>query len=83
MTRQGILNTLALCALLAANKGLNVVGTRRNAAHFTDMVQRANAPGFSEGKMNRWLGWMQGVLEDQGLITEDEAGEMSRVHKDD
>lgn len=82
MTRQGVLNTIALCALLAANKGLNA-GGRRTADHFNDMMQRANAPDFSTGKMNRWLGWMQGVLESAGIITEDEAGEMSRTHRDD
>lgn len=82
MTRQGILNTIEECVELAKSHYLTGVG-RVSWQHFEDMLARALSPSFSEGKLNRWLGWMQGVLEAQGIITGDEAGEMSRRHKDD
>lgn len=40
-------------------------------AHLESMVERAD-PAFSEGKVNRWLGYMQGVLVATGTLTLDQ-----------
>ena len=92
MTRQGVLNAMYRCWTIAQAARLNA-GGRQTAAHFADMVHQVNKPDFPEDRMNCWLGWMQGILEANGIITGDEANEMNRlarrlvprviVHKDD
>ena len=44
-------------------------------AHFEDMLCRveANPSGFSESKLGRWLGWMQGAMTAIGALTLEEA----------
>ena len=41
--------------------------------HLQDMVERAQAEGFSEAKLGRWLGWMQCavVAADLGITLDD------------
>lgn len=48
--------------------------------HMVSMVSRARdaAPPFSEGKINRWLGYMQGVLVASGHADLDEVKEINR-----
>jgi hypothetical protein len=87
VTRRGMLLTMSGCTLIADKHGLNA-SPRRSAAHFNDMVEQASAAGYGDPdmtdlKISRWLGWMQGVLEAQGICTPEEIHEMSRFHKDD
>lgn len=82
MTRRGVINAMAECVELAKSHYLTGVG-RVSWQHFEDMLVRSGDPALSDGKINRWLGWMQGVLEAQGIITGDQAGEMNLRHRDD
>ena len=43
----------------------------RKLDHCLSMISRINDK-FSEGKTNRWLGWIQGVLFCEGIYTIDE-----------
>lgn len=93
MTRNGILNAAAehlsnvkrdLEPAMAG--GEQDINDPRSIAHLLDMYERMRPAGpnaFSEGKMNRWLGYIQGVLVTRGLISLDQAKDCSRRHKDD
>lgn len=50
--------------------------------HLVSMYERASTGEFSEGKLGRWLGYMQGVLIANGCITLDEAKALNKKHAD-
>src|SRR5262245_45457327 len=59
-------------------------------AHFSDMhsemiigQMHSELPRMSEGKMNRWLGWLQGVACARGILTLDEVKEINHRHRDE
>lgn len=59
--RRAMANTLAL----AVRHGLHEERSDHPATeygHLTDMMRRMEAPDFSIGKANRWLGYAQGVV---------------------
>lgn len=47
--------------------------------HLYDMLDRIT-PTFSEGKLNRWLGWAQGVIVAQGYGTLEEMKQINRLN---
>lgn len=57
-----------------------------NHAHLQDMIRRGEAGlaagTFSEAKLRRWLGYVQGVLVAQEVITLDEAKAINQRHAD-
>jgi len=67
----------------AGQRGLPDVLPEASFGHLIDMLCRVNdaiAEGepFSEGKINLWLGYMQGVLVARGLLTLDEAKQINK-----
>lgn len=78
-TLQAMEDTLAL----ARERDLDNVEADIEAAtypHLLDMFNRASSGEFSEGKINRWLGWMQGCVYCMaaGEITLDELKEINK-----
>ena len=51
--------------------------------HLMDMHVRAQSPEMSEGKLNRWLGWMQAAVVSWGDLTLDDMKEINRKHAND
>jgi hypothetical protein len=49
-----------------------------NFGHLRWMVQEMSAPGFSENKAMRWLGYIQGVVVASGEATLEEMKDLSR-----
>lgn len=94
MTRNGILHAMAACAIIAdraPTSSTAIMGHLEatgpySAEHFNDMIRQANDGSineFSEKRLCRWLGWMQGVLGARDLLTLEDVKEMNRFHKDD
>ena len=48
--------------------------------HLLDMFTRMTHEEFSEGKLNRWLGWIQCAVVVQGFATLDEMKEINKRH---
>lgn len=48
--------------------------------HVVDMYDRIRTGDFSQGKLNRWLGWMQAVCVMHGVLTLDECKEINKRH---
>lgn len=83
----------AMCATINTAQR-NIEGGRRGSpgilpeasfGHLIEMLCRVNkaiAEGepFSEGKVNRWLGYMQGVLVARGILTLDECKQINKDH---
>lgn len=46
--------------------------------HLCDMLDRAATGKFTEAKLNRWLGYAQGVLVAHGIATLEEMKEINR-----
>lgn len=51
--------------------------------HLISMYVRAEAGNFSEAKLGRWLGWMQGVIVALGFGTLEEMKRINMEHQDD
>lgn len=51
--------------------------------HLSEMVEMAAANPFSEGKLNRWLGWIQAAVmaQSNGSITLEHLKEVNRRNK--
>ena len=50
--------------------------------HFVSMLQRASVGNFSQAKLGRWLGYMQGVLVAKEISTLDEMKELNRKYSE-
>lgn len=50
--------------------------------HMLDMYRRVEKDKMSEGKLNRWLGFMQGVLVTYGIASLDEVKAINKKHAD-
>lgn len=68
--------------VLASNRGFE--GGRENTSigHLRSMYARImeGQQPFSEAKLGRWLGYAQGVLVAQGVLTLDECKKINRQH---
>ena len=71
--------------LAAMKVTLDLIRRRQDEAmdHFEDMYERASQGEFSEAKLGRWLGWIQGAASANGLMTLDEAKEINRRHSEE
>lgn len=52
-------------------------------AHLMQMNVLAQSEEMSEGKLNRWLGWMQCAVVSWGDLTLDDMKEINRKHAND
>tara|TARA_Y100000310_G_C20704325_1_gene833596 strand:- start:16849 stop:17097 length:249 start_codon:yes stop_codon:yes gene_type:complete len=50
--------------------------------HLEDMLFQMETGVFSEGKINRWLGYAQGVLVANEILTLEDAMEINKKHAD-
>lgn len=73
--------------LEAARRGFEAVrnptlihGTQ--ISHFEDMVNRMRAMSPHGGKINRWLGWMQGAATANGWLSLEECKAINKRHAD-
>ncbi len=72
---------------LAKERDFDMIGFEEEGVdfdHLKSMVDRAEDPAseFSEGKINRWLGYMQGVLVATSTCTLEEVKELNRRFAD-
>ena len=69
---------------LAEERGLSRCSEMRcpetGFAHLTEMLRTMEAGEFSEGKMGRWLGWMQAcvVAASNGTLTLEDMKQVNR-----
>lgn len=47
-------------------------------AHLDEMYETMNSEDFSEGKLGRWLGWMQACVVAAGCATLEEMKELNK-----
>lgn len=99
MTRNGIFNAMNDCIIHAQTYAnpespelyrgdLGEEDEPSSLKHLRSMYDRvadsiSSETAFSTGKMNRWLGFMQGVLVSCGIATLNEVKDVNRRHKDD
>ena len=90
MTRHGVFHaantTFELMKARAVEKGWPKVPDA-SRAHLEYMLQKMAGSlfddGFDSDKLNRWLGYIQGVGVCSGLITLEEEKEINKTHEND
>lgn len=51
--------------------------------HLHEMLDKMRDGNFSEGKMGRWLGWMQAAVVSHGVATLEDMKDINRKWSDD
>lgn len=66
---------------LAEDRGMQADGGELSLSHLRDMQARIT-PGFSEGKIGRWLGWAQAAVVASGVASLEDMKALNMAHAD-